>query len=255
MPKIISALALLFATTALAQSTMTWSVAGVQREALVYAPAVRTPHPPLVLVFHGHGGNVRTAVRAFGIQTLWPEAVVVYMQGLPTPTTVDPQGRLPGWQRGPGEQGDRDLKFVDTVLAAMRMRYAVDDDRVFATGFSNGAIFTYLLWAQRGKAFAGFAVCAGLLLPDVNPILPRSLLHIAGEADPLVPFDKQIATIERARKIDAATDPGKPCGFGCTKYLSLTSTPVVKIVHAGGHVYIPAAPKLTVEFFKQQVRR
>ena len=254
MPKFAAALALLFATTALAQSTMTWNVGGVPREALVYAPTVRTAHPPLVFFFHGHGGNMRISSRS-GMHTLWPEAVVVYMQGLRTPTTVDPQGRLPGWQREPGEQGDRDLHFVDTVLASMRQRYAIDDDRVFATGFSNGAFFTYLLWAQRGKTFAGFAVCAGLLLPDVNPTLPRAVLHIAGEADPLVAFNQQVATIERDRKIDAATDPGRPCGFGCTKYLSLTSTPVVKIVHAGGHVYIPGAPKLTVEFFKQQVRR
>ena len=255
MRKIIILLAMLISTAAFAQSRVTWNVGGVQREAIVYTPAVRTPHPPLVLVFHGHGGNARTSVTHFAIHTLWPEAVVAYMQGLPTKTTVDPQGRLPGWQREPGEDGDRDLKFVDAVIASMRQRYAIDDDRVYATGFSNGAFFTYLLWAQRGKAFAGFAVCAGLLLPDLNPTLPRSLLHIAGEADPLVAFDKQVATIERARKIDAATDPGKPCGFGCTKYLSLTSTPVVKVVHAGGHVYIPAAPKLTVDFFKTQRRR
>jgi polyhydroxybutyrate depolymerase len=181
--------------------------------------------------------------------------VVVYLQGLPTPTTVDPRGLLPGWQREPGEEGDRDLKFVDTVLASMRQRYAVDDDRVYATGFSNGGMFTYLLWAQRGKTFAGFAVCAALLFPDVNPTLPRALLHIAGKADPLVPFNQQVATVERARKIDAATDPGRPCGFGCTKYLSLTSTPVMKVVHPGGHVYIPAAPRLTVEFFKGVTRR
>lgn len=32
------------------------------------------------------------------IQTLWPEAIVVYPQGLNSPGPVDPPGNKPGWQ-------------------------------------------------------------------------------------------------------------------------------------------------------------
>ncbi len=51
----------------------------------------------------------------------WPEAIVVYMQGLNTPGALtDPDGKRPGWQKTFGDQGDRDLKFFDAVLATLR---------------------------------------------------------------------------------------------------------------------------------------
>src|SRR5262249_8227617 len=81
---------------------MSWTVDGVARRALVFAPTAPTTagggKVPLVFAFHGHGGNMRGAARTMAFQEAWPEALVVYMQGLPTPSKIDPQGRLPGWQ-------------------------------------------------------------------------------------------------------------------------------------------------------------
>jgi polyhydroxybutyrate depolymerase len=54
----------------------------------------------------------------------------------------DVEGKYPGWQQTPGQLGDRDLKFFDTVLGAIREKYPVDDRRIYATGFSNGGFFT-----------------------------------------------------------------------------------------------------------------
>lgn len=97
-----------------------WMVDGVRREALVHVPVATGEPAPLVFVFHGHGGTARNAARTFSIHTHWPEAVVVYPQGLNTPGRLtDPEGRKPGWQHGPGEQGDRDLKFFDAMLAQL----------------------------------------------------------------------------------------------------------------------------------------
>src|SRR5262245_40801632 len=62
----------------------TWTVDGVERTALVATPRTSAPHQPLVLVFHGHGGTSANAARTFRIHELWPEAVVIYPQGLPT---------------------------------------------------------------------------------------------------------------------------------------------------------------------------
>src|SRR4029079_2204781 len=96
-------------------------------------------------------------------------------QGLPTVSPVDPQGKRPGWQREAGQYGDRDLKLLDAALASLPEQYPVDDPRVYATGFSNGAVFTYLLWAARPGTFAAYAPCAGVLggesvhLPDPRP--------------------------------------------------------------------------------------
>ena len=91
-----------------------WMVDGVARRALVYVPATATrAATPVVFAFHGHGGSMQNAAAHFGYQRLWPEALVVYMQGLPSPSKVDPEGIEAGWQNAAGDQNDRDLKFFD----------------------------------------------------------------------------------------------------------------------------------------------
>src|SRR5690349_25061243 len=67
-----------------AQATiMKWTVDGEKREALVFAPTTdMAVKRPLVFAFHGHGGNMQHASQSMHIHTVWPEAIVVYPQGL-----------------------------------------------------------------------------------------------------------------------------------------------------------------------------
>src|SRR5437667_8588175 len=78
----------------------TWDVDGVQREALVFEPAKKTADKvPLVFDFHGHGGTAKQAARTHHVHEAWPDALVVYMQGLNTPGKLtDPEGKKSGWQ-------------------------------------------------------------------------------------------------------------------------------------------------------------
>src|SRR5213080_3833764 len=94
-----------------------WTVDGVEREALVLLPSTSSKSkPPVIFAFHGHGGNMHFAARGMAFQNFWPEVIVVYPQGLPTPRIVmDFEGKKPGWQRDLGKQNDRDLKFVDAM--------------------------------------------------------------------------------------------------------------------------------------------
>src|SRR5262249_50025432 len=99
----------------------TWEVDGVKREALVVAPARPGKSPPLMFVFHGHGGTAKAAAAYLAHHKHWPEAVTVYPQGLPTPGKLtDPEGKKTGWQHGSGDQKDRDLKFFDAMLASLK---------------------------------------------------------------------------------------------------------------------------------------
>src|SRR5215510_1668897 len=228
------------ASLASAQGTvMNCTVDGAKRQALVFAPkpASLDIRHPLVFAFHGHGGNMQAAAQGMHIQNLWPEAIVVYPQGLPIPTKVDPQGLYPGWQNEAGQKGDRDLKLFDAMLSTMRQQYSVDDTRIYSTGFSNGAGFTYLLWSARGKVIAAIGECAGRLFPSDHPTEPRAVLAIAGQADTTNPFPLQQQSIETDRQIDGATGPGQACGQYCTFYPSTTLTPVKTYIHPGGHVY------------------
>jgi polyhydroxybutyrate depolymerase len=231
---------------------MKWTVEGVERQGLVFAPRPdpRGARMPLLFAFHGHGGNMQGAARGMDFQRLWPEAIVVYLQGLATESAIDPAGRQPGWQLHPGQHGDRDLKLFDAVVAALRAAYPVDDRRIYATGMSNGASFCYFLWGSRPQVLAAIAPCAGRIYPDLHLTVPRPVLHIAGQTDHVVPIPDQMAAIAVARALDGAAPTGAPCGPGCTLYPSSKGAPVEVIVHPGGHVFPPFAAARIVEFLQ-----
>ncbi len=237
--------------------TRTWEVDGVKREAIIYAPSKKSEgKTPLVFDFHGHGGTARHAARAHHLHEAWPEAIVVYMQGLNTPGRLtDPEGKKTGWQSGPGSQNDRDLHFFDAVLASIKKDYPVDVNRIYATGHSNGGAFTYLLWAKRGDIFAAFApvaASAGIYFVDAKP---KPVFHAASEKDPLVTFAMQSRTLDRVKKLNGCQDQGEPWAKGCLRYPSKNDSPVVIYLHDEGHKYPEPTPRLIVKFFQEQRKK
>ena len=234
-----------------------WKVGDAAREALIYAPATAKEKPaPLIFAFHGHGGTMTNAAKGFALHKHWPEAIVVYMQGLPTPGRLtDPEGKKSGWQSGPGQQGDRDLKFFDEVLASMRKEYKVDDKRIYATGHSNGGSFTYILWGVRGDTFAAVGPSgspAGMVLGKLKPL---PCLHVAGSKDPLVKYEWQRETMNAVRKLNGCDAEGKPDGKGLTVFESKGGTPLIEYVYDGGHAPPADAFEKIAAFFKQQAKK
>jgi len=262
----ITARVLLLSVTAVATSVaqqpkrMTWKVDGLEREALVFAPTAQAANGkfPVILVFHGHGGNMRGFANQTHFQLAWPEAIVVSLQGLPIESNRDPGGKKPGWDSGPEaltEQHNQDLDLVDTVLATLHRNFQVDDARIYATGFSNGAFMTFLLWTARSSTFAAIAPVAGLIR-DWKPPVPRPVIYIGGKKDPLVKPDSQKKTVSAVRMIDGANGAGQQCGPDCTFFASTTGTPVPVITHDGGHEFPPFATQAIVAFFKNhQLKR
>lgn len=252
--------ALLIASTARAAEPLIhrqWTVDGVVREALVYVPpSAQTNAAPVIFAFHGHGGSMQNAARLFSFHTRWPEAIVVYPQGLNTPGRLtDLEGKKPGWQSGAGDQGDRDLKFFDIVLASLQHDFKVDAKRLYATGHSNGGGFTYLLWAKRGERFAAVAPSAAVAPKSMPKLKPKPVLHVAGEKDTLVKYEWQRQTMDALRKLNQCSE-GQPWmgENGCTLYPSKLDAPVVTFIHPGTHQFPANAPDLIVKFFKEHAQ-
>lgn len=233
-----------------------WTVDGTAREALVCAPSKAADgKPPLVFVFHGHGGTHRHASRSIGVHDHWPEAVVVYPQGLPTPGRLtDPEGKKPGWQPGVGEQGDRDLKFFDAMLATMKEKRGIDEARVYVTGHSNGGAFCYLLWGARGSVLAAAAPSAAGGVREIANAAPLPLFHSLGEKDPLVRPAMQERSLAAAKALNGCAETSTEWAPGCALYASSKGAPVVVFKHPGDHAYPAAATPLAVKFFKEHAR-
>jgi len=235
---------------------MKWTIDGTARLAIVYPPAVQVGRnkAPLIFAFHGHGDNAWfVATEQFAFQNLWPEAVIVYPQGLPTPAASDPAGERRGWQHQPGEGGDRDLKLFDAMLRTLRGKFRVDDHRIYAAGFSNGGFFDYILWAERGKVFAAFAPCAAALRAPLQIASPKPVIVVAGEKDDRVAFAEQEKTIAALRQINGCAGPGQPWGANATLYPSPGGAPVAAVILPGGHAVPHAATELIARFFREHV--
>jgi polyhydroxybutyrate depolymerase len=228
---------------------MTWTIDGIEREALVFRPLGAAQKAPVVFAFHGHAGTVHGAAEALDFRKEWPRAIVVYMQGLPMPGE-GPRGGRSGWQSESGKLADRDLKFFDAVLATLHEKFSVDDSRIYAMGFSDGAYFTYLLWQERPKIFVAFAPCSGKILPGVHLSVPKPVFILAGAEDESISADVRDATIKTVRELDSAAGRGIACGSGCTSYGSPKGTNVRVLVFPGGHEFPPDASAQIIGFFR-----
>ncbi|MDD4868941.1 MAG: prolyl oligopeptidase family serine peptidase [Kiritimatiellae bacterium] len=238
---------------------MKWTVDGVPREAGVYIPKSDTTNTfPLVFVFHGRNSSINSTIKYFAFHDQWPDAVIVYMQGLPMSISGGKMKGDTGWQLNYGEKGDRDLKFLDAVLETLREKSSIDNNRIYVTGHSLGASFIYLLWQTRGDIFAAVApVATGLqnALTSSKPpdlMTPKPMLHIAGRKDSIIRFKIQEATVNMVKQINGCDV--KPVKWGnnmCAKYPSSTDTPVVTYFHPGGHEMPKDAVSLIIKFFKE----
>jgi len=256
---LLGAVLIFLAIDSLGQTTTeTFQIDGSERRALVYSNSKPSgaSGAPVVFVFHGHGGTAQNAARRFAIQKLWPEAVVVYMQGIPGVVGIlDPQAVQSSWQKAPGELADRDIRFFDQALERIQKKHHTDPNRVYILGHSNGARFVNVLWNTRGEKLAALCAAAGPGGRLIENARPRPMYIIAGEKDALVPFQTQLASIELARKhLKTDSSKAKVHGFERSETAS-NDIELVTYVHPAGHELPLEALPGVIAFFQRHVRR
>jgi predicted esterase len=242
---------------------LTWTVAGVAREALVHPPVNGTgTASPVVFAFHGHGGT-DSAYAAKGFELSWPEAIVVYPQGVRTKGEIlDSTCRQSGWQTRLGEINcfngnvDQDLKFFDAMLTTLKNKYNANLSLVFAHGWSSGASFVYnALWPGRRSKLAGIGPSGG----DMDTIAgkkPIPVIHAAGTQDTKDTFLYQQQDVLAIRNLNQCSPTGTvwatgPGGLLGTRYSSPINDPVVFLQYDGGHIYPSTVPPLIMRFFRE----
>ena len=161
---------------------------GRQRSYIVHVPAGATDLLPVLLAFHGGGGNAKgfQAYAELDAVADREHFLVVYPNGTgPLPN------RLLTWNAGDNccgyalRNNVNDVGFVTTLLGDLERRTPIDRRRVYATGHSNGGIFSHRLAAERSGIIAAIAPVAGAL--DLNSFAPTRampVLHIHSVDDP-----------------------------------------------------------------------
>lgn len=147
---------------------------------------------PLVLNFHGAGGNAENQKWYSKMDAAADRDgyIAVYPNG-----TGGIGGRFLTWNAGnccgpAAALRTDDVGFVLAVLEDIARRTPVDQSRVYATGLSNGSMMAYRLAAQASDRIAAVAGVAGAMtLPEFSPRLPVPLMHIHSVDDQRALFD------------------------------------------------------------------
>ena len=230
------------------------SVDGIKREFSLFVPAIPTQEKiPVVFVFHGYGQEVAEAIGKFKLDQYWPESIIVYPQGLNTAIQkMNTGGINTGWQTYIGDQKDRDIRLFDEINVYLNSNYSIDERRIYVTGFSNGAAFTYVVAAARGSMIAAIAPIAGTLGSNKDRQIFKEIpvFHVAGKQDQLVKFNSQKEMIEFLKKINKCKNDGIVINKNVTEYISSINMSLKTFIYDGEHKIPKDAIPFIVEFFK-----
>ncbi len=182
-------LALLFSINiVIAQQTLEETLLhdGVEREYTVYIPAIYDGSSafPLLFNFHGGGGDIASQIWTSNMRPLADTAgfIVVYPQALPDPN----DGGTTLWTHKPPTTVD-DIFFVEAMIDAMATAYNIDENRVYACGYSNGGEFTFELACRLSDRIAAIGVVARSMFIDTYencaPTHPTAVVTIHGTED------------------------------------------------------------------------
>jgi polyhydroxybutyrate depolymerase len=168
---------------------------------------------PLVLVFHGGGGNGDGARRQTGFTALGEKAgfIAVYPNG-----TGRRANRLLTWNAGTccgyaKQQRVDEAAFVRALLDTLQATLKIDPARIYATGLSNGGMMSYLVGCRLGDRVAAIAPVSGeLTTSDCHLARPVSLLVIHGTADENLPYDGGVGVkaldVHEVRSVSSAVE-------------------------------------------------
>ena len=172
-----------------------------------YDPARR--YPVVVSLHEEESNHVVNLKRVFGIPPRYGESGLQALSTLPVLRDVDYLVVCPFGRGTMGYQGIAEQDVYD-VLADVKRRYQVDEDRVYLTGASMGGGGALWLALTRPDVWAAVApVCADVFpgTADLAPNalnLPVRLFH--GDLDPLVGVESSRQWQRRLLTLDSPVD-------------------------------------------------
>jgi len=162
------------------------------REYFVHLPSTYREHQvaPVVLVFHGGGGNAQQIAKFSGFNKISEEKgfLVLY------PEAIDKHWN-DGRESARFQEHDEkvnDVAWIDTLITELKTTYSVDNKRIYAVGISNGGIFSQRLAIELSQHFAAIASLTAQIakpLAKTQPTNPISVLIMNGTKDPFVPYE------------------------------------------------------------------
>ena len=166
---------------------------GLARQFVVYVPTNYNTDTeyPLMINFHGFGGTASDFVETADMRSLAESEnfIVIYPQG----TLL---GGYPHWNSSAPSSDNKssvdDIGFVEALIENISSTYSINENRIYAAGYSNGGFMSYYLACNSTK-FAAIGSVAGTMIDDsyqnCNALVPTAMINIHGTADSVVLYE------------------------------------------------------------------
>ena len=167
-------------------------VEGETREYLIYVPNTYDTIQsfPLMLNFHGWTMSARNQMEVSDMRALseTDEFILVYPQG--TRLWGSTHWNVGSWTLG---SNAKDVEFIAALINQIADNYNIDDERVYACGYSNGGFFSHELACQLSQKIAAIGTVAANIseetINNCNPSHPIPIITISGTRDDEVEYD------------------------------------------------------------------
>jgi len=230
----------------------TISASGTQREYIIKIPAGydRTHPYRLILAFHGaqydaesvDAGGPPTAAGAgpyYGVEPL-SGGSAIFVAG---------QAQSSGWN------SSNDIPYVTAMIAQFKTQLCIDQSRIFAMGFSMGAIQTIQLGCAMGDVLRGIAPMSGSLQGRTcSGTTPIAYWGSHGTSDPTIDISqgRMVRDTFRMRNHCMTTTVADPQQAGCVNYQGCDAgKPVGWCEFDGVHQPPPYSGSAIWRFFSQ----
>ena len=236
--------------TELVTGKTTVDVDGTSREYILTLPENYDAQKPHRLVFGFHGrqydaewvaeGKEPLTGPYFGLQELSEDSTVF----------VAPQALSTSWSNENG----RDIGFVTAMLDTLEAQLCIDVSRVFAVGFSYGAIMTATIGCELYERFTAVApMSASLPGSCTNDLPPLAYWGSHGTEDQTIKLVQGEAVRDSYVARNHCEDtPGAADANGCVTYPGCDEgAPTVWCTFSGEHVPAPFAGPAIWPFFAQ----
>ena len=187
IPLFFIAFLFLCAVPAFADDLHRFEYAGRERSYHIHVPENTEGPLPLVLVFHGALENAFAveAMTGFTEKAMKEKFIVVYPNGT---NEYDGSTRDLTWNGSSccgyaDAENIDDTGFVRVLIEKFKKEYPVDPAKIYATGFSNGALLSYRLACRLSDIFAAVAPVSGSLEEACSPENPVAVVAFHGTAD------------------------------------------------------------------------
>ena len=178
-------------TQSTVQTTISIFVEGQERLFRLTVPESTVGTPlPLVIAFHGGGGAEEDFQQQNQFDQLAEEEDFIMAYAIAESDRTVAEGE---WYLNTAATSRDDNDFALQIVNELSSVYCVDQDRLYAIGYSLGSMFTYEVACQLNHRFAAVASFAGTM-----PVNPESctlfgnmaVLHVHGKLDYIIDYDE-----------------------------------------------------------------